>query len=380
MNFLFKLVTRHLLRRPGRTAFTVLGVASAMLLFVAVESLSHGLHRAMNSADIQRTLVVYRMNRYCPQTSFLPERYAKLIEDVRGVVSVLPVKVYLSNCRASLDTVAFQGTPVDKLFIARKINIIAGDEKRFRRDKQSALVGKEFAERRGLKPGDKFRFGDVTVDIAGVFESSDPVEESLILTHLEYLQRSGPVNRLGTVTQFEVKISDAREARRIGAQIDKLFRTAEEPTDTRIRAEFLQSATRELAEILRFGRWFGIVCVLVVLVLVANTVLMSVNERRVEFGVFLTLGYKGRHLLALVLGEGLVLTLLGAALGLIGAFCLIRFSHISIGVEGVNVGFSLSAGVFGTAMALAAGISLLAGILPAVKSARSDVNTLLRSV
>ncbi len=61
MSLFLKLVRRHLLRRPGRTTLTVLGVASAMLLFVAVESLSHGLEQALRAGDRARTLIVYRM-------------------------------------------------------------------------------------------------------------------------------------------------------------------------------------------------------------------------------------------------------------------------------------------------------------------------------
>ncbi len=152
------------------------------------------------------------------------------------------------------------------------------------------------------------------------------------------------------------------------------------PTDTRASLQFLADATRELREILGFARLFGIVCFGVVLVLVANTVLVSVRERRGEFGVYLTIGYRGRHILAMVLSECFALTLAGAALGLIGAFCLIYFSHLSIGVEGITVSFSLSANVFGTALSMAALAALVAGIVPAIQAARSRVTELLGSL
>jgi len=309
----------------------------------------------------------------------LPERYAAAITRVAGVQSVLPVKVFLSNCRASLDVVAFQGTPVEQLFRSRSIDIIDGDAGRFRQERQAALVGREFARRRGLKPGDSFRFADIVVDVAGVFASPDPVEEGLVMTHLEFLQRATAVNRLGTVTEFEVKIDDAGHARRIAREIDTLFESAEEPTDTRARVQFLEDATRELREILAFGRAFGAVCVLVVLVLVANTVLMSVRERRSEFGVFLTLGYGGRHLLGLVAGETVALTLLGGLLGLTGAFCLVHFSHLAIGVEGVTVGFALSPLVFAKGLGIAALAAIVAAALPAIAAGRASPTALLRS-
>ena len=70
---LLRLVVKNLLRRPGRSTLTILGVACALLLFVLVESLSAGLDRSLSGTTAARTLVVYRKNRYCPQTSFLPE-------------------------------------------------------------------------------------------------------------------------------------------------------------------------------------------------------------------------------------------------------------------------------------------------------------------
>src|SRR5262245_8538120 len=103
---LVKLMRKNLFRRPMRTLLTIGGVASAMLLLVLVESLSGGLDAALSGSEAARTLIVYRQNRYCPQTSNLPEWYAERIRKIPGVASVLPVKVYLSNCRASLDLVA----------------------------------------------------------------------------------------------------------------------------------------------------------------------------------------------------------------------------------------------------------------------------------
>lgn len=377
MKFWIKLAWRQIARRPMRSLLTALGVGAAMLLFVGVESLGIGLDRALRSGDSARTLIVYRKNRFCPQTSFLPERYRDGIQKLSGVESVLPVKVYLNNCRTSLDLIAFHGTVIDDYLSEKKVEVIDGDLARFRREKQAALVGRDFATRRGLTPGDRFRFGDVSVDVAGIFRASDPATEGVILTHLEFLQRAGSVDRLGTVTQFEVRTGDAKELPRIADEIDALFATAEEPTDTRPKLEFLGTATRDLRELLRFGRAFGLICVLVVLVLVANTVLMSLRERRREFGVFRTLGYDARHLLFLVLGETVLVTGAGAALGVGAAFMLLRVFPMSLGVEGVAVRFEASTGLLLVSVGLAIATSLAATLPPAVLASRRRPRELL---
>jgi putative ABC transport system permease protein len=370
---LTKLILKNLLRRKGRTLFTVLGVASALALLVLVESLATGLDRAMSSTDAARTLVVYRKNRYCPQTSFLPESYTHRMEDLEGVESVLPVKVFLNNCRASLDLVTFHGAPVEKALGQRGIRLLAGDAAAFAREGDAALVGKDFAARRGLAVGDRFRFGNIDVKVSGVFESEDDTNESIILTHLEFLQRAGPVDRLGTVTQFEVLADDGADVRALASAIDELFATAQEPTDTRPRIAYLEGATRDLREILRFGKLLALACVVVVLALVGNTVLMSVQDRVRELGVLRALGFEERHIGFLVLGEALVLALAGAAIGVGGALALLYTSHLSIGSEGVSVAFAVTPDLALRGLLIAIATGTLAGIVPALTSARRGI-------
>lgn len=372
MRFL-RLILVNLKRRKGRTGLTILGVACALALLVLVESLGTGMANAMESTDAARTLVVFRKNRYCPQTSFLPESYTRRIEDVEGVSQVLPVKVYLNNCRASLDLVTFQGAPVKEMLEQRSIELIDGDAEKFERQKDAALVGAQFAARKGLSVGDRFRFGDIDVSVVGIFESEESTHESLILTHLEYLQRAGPVNRLGTVTQFEVLAGEGEEVERIAREIDGLFATAEEPTDTRPRVAYLESATRDLREILRFGRYLAMACVVVVLSLVANTVMMSVQERVREMGVMRAVGFREAHVGFLVMGEALALAFLGALLGVGSAMAFLYTSNLTIGSEGVSIGFAVTPGLVLQGFGIALGAGLLAGLLPAVRSARAGI-------
>jgi putative ABC transport system permease protein len=376
---LMKLIRKNLRRRPMRTALTIGGVMCAMLLLLLVESMSAGLDAALSGAEAARTLIVYQQNRYCPQTSLMPEWYAKRIEEVDGVDSVLPLKVYLNNCRASLDLVAFQGAPVDQLLEARKLELLEGSAEQFRAERDAALVGRSFARRKGIEVGEQFRFGNINVKVVGIFKSGEPIEEGVVLTHLDYLQRAGPVNSIGNVTQFEVKIRDSSRAREISRAIDDLFRTAERPTDTRPKILFLEGATRDLREILRFARILGIACVVVMLTLVGNTVLMSVQERVREFGVLRTLGYREGQIATIVLGESLALAAVGGALGLAVAATVIGVADLTIGSEGVPISFSFSPILAAKGVILILATGALAGLIPAIKSARAPVVAALRS-
>src|SRR5687768_11185966 len=107
------LVVKQVTRRRTRTLLTVLGVAAAMFLFVAIRSLQEGVAAATEETSKDATLVVYRENRFCPFTSRLPERYDAAIRRVAGVTEVTPAMIVVSNCRASLDVITFRGVPAE---------------------------------------------------------------------------------------------------------------------------------------------------------------------------------------------------------------------------------------------------------------------------
>lgn len=374
-----RLVLRNLTRRWTRTLLSVGGIASALLLLVMVESLALGLDRALSGSEAARTLVVYRKNRYCPQTSMLPDVYEPRIADVAGVESVLPVQVFLNNCRASIDLVTFQGAPAQQLLENRNLTILEGSAEDFLGTGDAALVGVDFARRKGWRVGGVYPFGGIDTKVAGIFSSTEEPEESLILTHLDFLRYSMPMNRDGSVTQYEVKLAAGVDPRAAAAEIDALFATAEEPTDTRPQVAFLERATKDLATILGFGRWLGLACVVVVLSLVANTVFMSVQERVREFGVFRTLGYGEGRIAGLVVAEAVALALLGALFGIGGAFLLLELTHLTIGTEGVSVTFAATPDLALRGVAVAVVVGVLAGLAPAVRSARLPIVRSLNS-
>src|SRR5690242_10712489 len=97
----FPLIFRQLLRHRTRSLLTLGGVAIAMFLFIAVQTLQDGVADATRVAATDTTLVVYRENRFCPATSRLPEYYADRIGKTPGVTEVIPMKVVVNNCAAN---------------------------------------------------------------------------------------------------------------------------------------------------------------------------------------------------------------------------------------------------------------------------------------
>ncbi|HEY8503297.1 MAG TPA: ABC transporter permease, partial [Gemmataceae bacterium] len=327
----------------------------------------------------QGTLVVFQANKFCPATSHLPQDYERPIAEIPGVRDALPIQVYTNNCRASLDVVVFYGVPPGRLRDRRAFELLEGSWSEFDRHQDAALVGRAVAQRRGVRTGDKFSVGELTVTVAGVFASrEDPAEESYVYTHLDFLQRRRGADLVGTVTQLEVRLEEGADPEAVCAAIDERFRGGPVQTDTRPKGVFQASSLADLFELVGLAHYLGFVCVGLMAVLVATTAFMAVQDRVREHAVLQTIGFSWRRVFGLVLGESALLSLAGGSLGVGLAMLALAYSGLSVGAEAVVVTFAPSAALALQGLALAALIGVLAGLAPAWQASRTEIVPALR--
>lgn len=376
---LLHLAWLQLVRHRMRSLLTVLGVASGMSLFTSVEALQRSLAVATEMRAADTTLVVYRENRFCPATSRLPEHYEEEIRRIEGVRDVIPIQVVVNNCGASLDVITFRGVPeADLISFAPEIEIIAGSrEDWFKRD-DGALLGEVFARRRGLSPGDRFDAAGVTVTVSGILRSPNVQDNNVAYVKLPFLQKSSRVG-LGVVTQFNVRVSSANDLERVAAAIDESFRSAQMPTNTKPEKAFFAETAAELVELIRFTRWLGIGAVLAVAALVANALLLVVRGRVKENAVLRTLGYPGRAIACLVVGEGCMLGLGGGLLGVLSATVFLHWQSFTMGNEGQTLAILPDFTVILIGIGAGLLLGLLASFWPAFQSMRQPIVRSLRS-
>jgi ABC-type antimicrobial peptide transport system permease subunit len=127
----------------------------------------------------------------------------------------------------------------------------------------------------------------------------------------------------------------------------------------------------------RFLLWLLITFAGVAMVLasVGGYAMMSyaVAQRTHEIGVRIAVGARGDDILALVVGQGLRLALLGVAIGLVGSFAV---THVlSSFLYGVSPADPMALGAASTLMA---GVVLVASYIPARHAARLDPCSVLR--
>src|SRR5688572_9231188 len=117
-----------------------------------------------------------------------------------------------------------------------------------------------------------------------------------------------------------------------------------------------------------------------VILLAAITMSMAARERVTEVAVLKAIGFTSGTILTLMLIEFITLGLIGGALGAFGAKVVYKFVNMTEVTQGFLVAFGVNNETLVTCLVAAAIVGLLAGGLPALRSARLSVVDGLRKV
>lgn len=141
----------------------------------------------------------------------------------------------------------------------------------------------------------------------------------------------------------------------------------------RTLADHLKLATLLQGQITQVLGAFGVLALLLATVGLYGVIATTVAQRTPEIGMRMAIGASRGTIIALVLRQGLRLTLIGVAVGVAGALGVTRlFRSMLVGVTATD---SLS---FAATIALLATIAVVAAYIPARRAARIDVLEALR--
>ena len=372
------LAVKQVLRHRVRSLLTVAGVAAGMFLYTSVQTMQHSLAKVIEGEADENTLIVYRENRFCPMTSRLPEHYLSEIRRIDGVVDALPVQIAVNNCGASLDVITFRGVPPSGLEAYNPdLEVIDGAFENWLARGDAALLGEHFARRRSLQPGDTFEAVGVRVEVAGIVRSPLAQDNNVAYVHLPFLQQASRVG-LGTVTQFNVRVSDPSRLEPVAEAIDARFASDSAPTTTTPEKAFFAQTAQDLIEMIEFTRWIGLGAVVAVLGLVANALLLAARGRIQESAILQTVGFSRLSVGSIMVGEGALLGLLGGLLGSLGASTFFHLQSYTVGNEGLTLALTPSLLVTAYGLSIALLLGLVGSIGPAIVAAKRPLVSSLR--
>lgn len=187
-------------------------------------------------------------------------------------------------------------------------------------DKNVALVDKGYAVSKGLKAGSTMKIGGTTFTVIGLVaqpQGSNPPNVYIPLARAQAVAKQGPGggSLKGDVNTVYVTAASATDIATVRQEIGKLLPSAQITTPSSLADQVSGSLTSAASLADDLGRWLSIL-VLVAAFALAVLLTMSAVARRVrEFGTLKALGWRGRRIVAQVMGESAAIGVIGAALG-----------------------------------------------------------------
>ncbi len=253
----------------------------------------------------------------------------------------------------------------------------------FIHDRTGCVLGRDLANTFGFKLGDRISLvgdiypGDFDFTVRGIFDS--PRASQVMYVNKEYIDLSLPERRRGSVGMYYILIDDPNNSIRIANAIDDQFHNATVQTKTESEQAFLVGFLAFLGNVKVFLIAICAAVMFTILLVCANTMAMSVRERRREVGVLKTIGFTSGTVLGIVLGEACIISLGGGMVGY--AISMLLMAGIAKTPFG---GFLPTTRAFEPAVAaacliIAAIIGVLSSLVPALSASRASVVDALRS-
>ena len=382
---MLKLTWRNTIRHPLRAALTICGLAVAVLAFCILRTVVGAWYAGVDASSPVRLVTRNAVSLMFP----LPLAYLPKIKAVPGITRMayaywfegiyIDKKHFFPQFAASLPGY-LDAYPEYLLPEHQKLALV--------QDRRGAVAGRKLAARFGWRVGDAIVLkgtyfpGEYRLVLRGIYKGQYPnTDETPLFFHWDYLNETlkkiAP-DMADKVGWYLVQVARPELAVPVSVQIDAAFKNSLAETLTETEAAFNLGFVEMSSAILVAIQVVSWVVIGVILGVLANTMAMNARERLGEYAALKTMGFKAHHLAGLIMGESLMLSLVGGLLGLALSFPATRAFPPEVVQYFPGLEVSRMTMLIGMAVALAVGV--LAGIIPAWQATRVKIATALRKV
>ena len=375
---------RALPARWGSAVVVVIGVAGVVAVLTSVLTMAIGLTNTTVGGAREGWAVVVRDGAFAESLSALPREAVIAVEDAPGIQrradgSLAIERQYIEattlfrqsdpNLSAS---VAIRGLDSQALQGLSGFQLTAG--RMFATGKRELIAGTLGAGAyQGLEIGSEVVIKGANWTVVGHFKAPGTPQESELLADLTTLM--GAVNRTA-FSSLRVQLVDEEALAGFAQALEDDPRAKVEAQweadyfATNNTGAIIGFIAYVVSSIMAVGALFGAL----------NVMYTAVAARTKEIATLRALGFARRSVMISVLGEALLLGLIGALVGV--AICVAMFhgtTFTTASINSVTAELTVTPGLAATGVVWGLVIGLIGGLFPAVSAARSSITSGLRS-
>jgi len=385
MKFL-RLILRSFFRSKRRTVLTVLSIAVSVALIAILQSVLATLDGFSKNPDSSNRIVV---RHKVSITNMLPLRYEDWLRQQPEVEAVMGLQWFQGTYidRANFfPNYASQAEWVTTVFKEEVRDYGEAQYRDFLRDRNGCIVGQALADKFGWKVGDVISLQSeifpitVRLTVRCIFKSKRQVDEMGLHFHYKLLEE-GVFYMKGRTGTFFVRVRHPEDVPKMIERIDRHFKDAVEPTLSETENAFQLDFLKMMGNYTAIIQMITVAVLVAILIVTANTMAMAIRERTTEIAVFRAMGFRTRQVLVLLMGEGVLLTILGGLLGLGLAWTMAGAIRGTAGTFLPYLqNFSIDAGTMLLCFQSTLGVGLLSTFIPAYKATRQPIVDGLRNL
>jgi putative ABC transport system permease protein len=380
MKFL-PLLWSSLWRKKIRTIFTLLSVFIAFLLFGLLMTIRGAFSFGVDIAGLDRLVLIHKVALIMP----LPVSYKERLAATEGV-TIASHQTWFGGVYQDPANFFAQMVVEPEPFMKIYPEFVIPDDqvKAWLADRQGAIVGVDLAKRFGWKIGDRIPITGTIwqpkqgqtweFNIVGMYDGAAGVDKTQFFFRYYYLDENLAAGE-GLVGWYVVKIADPSQAQQMGAKFDAMFANSSAETKTTTEKGFVEGFAKQVGDIGAIMVAILVAVLFTMLLVAANTMAQSVRERTSEMGVLKTLGFSNASILSLILGESVLIAVLGGSLGLAAAWLIVQGGDPTNGMLPIFI-LPTRDVVLGSVMIVLLG--LIAGALPAFNAMNLKITDALR--
>jgi putative ABC transport system permease protein len=326
---ILKLIFKNTLRHKLRSSLTILGIAVAVIAFGLLRTVVTAWYGGVEAAAADRLITRHSVSFIFT----LPLSYKEKISQIPGV-SEVSYSNWFGGVYKDKNQFFARIAMADNVFDVYPEYMLQKDQlDTYLKERNACVIGRDIAKSYNLKIGDMMTIdGDIYPGrwdfvVRGIYQPKfKTTDATQMFFHWDYMnermvkESPGRANEIGW---YIIKIGDPNKSALISENVDGLFKNSPSETKTETERAFNQGFLASTSAIITSMNVMSFMIIGIIMLVLGNTMIMASRERTREYAVLKTLGFNGKHIIGLILGESMFISCLGSVAGLLLTFPIV---------------------------------------------------------